>query len=223
MPLPLPTAGLLQAMEQPQSSLPCLPPACKFQLRPADEHRSAGTAWHKFWIWFRSPVMLGQWILRWNPTTPLAVLTLCSEHFNLTSVILKSMMAAGKILYGSHYVKAVQVYFIFHCVVPQLWFPDKMLLVCAMFPDLPRLEKDVYSEAAAAAAKSLQSCPTLCDPIDGSPAGYSIPGILRARTLEWVAIAFSNACTHAQSLQSCPTVCDPMDSSPPGSSVHGIL
>ena len=47
--------------------------------------------------------------------------------------------------------------------------------------------------AAAAAAKSLQSCPTLCDPIDGSPPGSPIPGILQARTLEWVAIAFSNA------------------------------
>ena len=47
--------------------------------------------------------------------------------------------------------------------------------------------------AAAAAAKSLQSCPTLCDPIDGSPPGSSIPGILQARTLEWVAISFSNA------------------------------
>ena len=47
--------------------------------------------------------------------------------------------------------------------------------------------------AAAAAAKSLQSCPTLCDPIDGSPPGSTIPGILQARTLEWVAIAFSNA------------------------------
>ena len=47
--------------------------------------------------------------------------------------------------------------------------------------------------AAAAAAKSLQSCPTLCDPIDGSPPGFSVPGILQARTLEWVAIAFSNA------------------------------
>ena len=46
---------------------------------------------------------------------------------------------------------------------------------------------------AAAAAKSLQSCPTLCDPIDGSPLGSSVPGILRARTLEWVAISFSNA------------------------------
>ena len=44
-----------------------------------------------------------------------------------------------------------------------------------------------------AAAKSLQSCPTLCDPIDGSPWGSSVPGILQARTLEWVAIAFSNA------------------------------
>ena len=46
---------------------------------------------------------------------------------------------------------------------------------------------------AAAAAKSLQSCPTLCDPIDCSPPGSPIPGILQARILEWVAIAFSNA------------------------------
>ena len=49
------------------------------------------------------------------------------------------------------------------------------------------------AEVAAAAAKSLQSCPTLCDPIDGSPPGSPIPGILQARTLEWVAISFSNA------------------------------
>ena len=47
--------------------------------------------------------------------------------------------------------------------------------------------------AAAAAAKSLQSCPTLCDPIDGSPPGSPVPGILQARTLEWLAISFSNA------------------------------
>ena len=44
-----------------------------------------------------------------------------------------------------------------------------------------------------AAAKSLQSCPTLCDPIDGSPPGSPVPGILQARTLEWVTISFSNA------------------------------
>ena len=48
-------------------------------------------------------------------------------------------------------------------------------------------------KAAAAAAKSLQSCPTLCDPIDGSPPGSPFPGILKSRTLEWVAISFSNA------------------------------
>ena len=47
--------------------------------------------------------------------------------------------------------------------------------------------------AAAAAAKSLQSCPTQCDPIDGSPTGSPVPGILQARTLEWVAISVSNA------------------------------
>ena len=52
--------------------------------------------------------------------------------------------------------------------------------------------KKTLSQAAADAAKSLQSCPTLCDPIDGSPPGSPIPGILQARKLEWVAISFSN-------------------------------
>ena len=51
----------------------------------------------------------------------------------------------------------------------------------------------IIHAVAAAAAKSLQSCPTLCDPIDGSPTGSPIPGILQARTLEWVAISFSNS------------------------------
>ena len=49
------------------------------------------------------------------------------------------------------------------------------------------------AKSAAAAAKLLQSCPTLCDPIDGSPPGSPVPGILQTRTLEWVAISFSNA------------------------------
>ena len=52
---------------------------------------------------------------------------------------------------------------------------------------------DFTTAAAAAAAKSSQSCPTLCDSIDGSPTGSSVPGILQARILEWVAISFSNA------------------------------
>ena len=51
----------------------------------------------------------------------------------------------------------------------------------------------VHMSAAAAAAKSFQSCPTLCDPINGSPPGSPVPGILQARTLEWGAISFSNA------------------------------
>ena len=76
----------------------------------------------------------------------------------------------------------------------------------------------------AAAAKSLQSCPILCDPIDGNTPGSSVPGILQARTLEWVAISFwMHACIHAKLLQLCPTLCDPIDGSPPGSSVHRIL
>ena len=74
----------------------------------------------------------------------------------------------------------------------------------------------------AAAAKSLQSCLTLCDPIDGSPPGSSVSGILQASILKWVSISFSNTCIHAKLLQSSPTLRDPMDSSPPGSSVHGI-
>ena len=53
--------------------------------------------------------------------------------------------------------------------------------------------KPLGNVAAAAAAKSLQSCPTLCDPTDGSPPGSPDSGILQARTLEWVAISFSNA------------------------------
>ena len=57
----------------------------------------------------------------------------------------------------------------------------------------PKLSIYLPSFPSPAAAKSLQSCPTLCDPIDGSPPGSPVPGILQARTLEWVAMSFSNA------------------------------
>ena len=79
---------------------------------------------------------------------------------------------------------------------------------------------------AAATVKWLQSCPTLCDLIDGSPLGSSVPGILQARTLEWVPISFSNAWkvkSESEVAQLCPIPSDPMDCSPPGSSVHGIF
>ena len=68
----------------------------------------------------------------------------------------------------------LQCFLVIHSVDPQAHFPGLGL-------------------AAAAAAKSFQSCPTLCDPIDSSPWGSPVPGILKARTLEWVAISFSNA------------------------------
>ena len=84
--------------------------------------------------------------------------------------------------------------------------------------------------AAAAAAKSLQLCPTLCDPIDGDPIGSPVPGILQARTLEWVAISFSHARkwkvkseSESEVAQSYLTLRDPMDFSPPGSSALGIF
>ena len=57
----------------------------------------------------------------------------------------------------------------------------------------PEIEPMNAVVAAAAAAKSLQSCPTLCNPMDGSPPGSPVPGTLQARTLEWVAISFSDA------------------------------
>ena len=58
---------------------------------------------------------------------------------------------------------------------------------------LSEFSPTALAPSSAAAAKSLQSCPTLCDPRDGSPPGSPKPGILQARTLEWVAISFSNA------------------------------
>ena len=61
------------------------------------------------------------------------------------------------------------------------------------FQGRDRIAAAAAAAAAAAVAKSLQSCPILCDPIDGNPLGSPVPGISQARTLEWVAISFSNA------------------------------
>ena len=66
----------------------------------------------------------------------------------------------------------------------RIFFGERNVCLCSTY---------VYMRFTAVAAKSLQSCPTLCDPIEGSPPGSLIPGILQARTLEWVTISFSNA------------------------------
>ena len=68
-----------------------------------------------------------------------------------------------------------------------------MKLEPTIWSEVNQKEKHHIQYAAAAAAKLLQSCPTLCDPTDGSPPGSPVPWILQARTLEWVAISFSNA------------------------------
>ena len=75
--------------------------------------------------------------------------------------------------------------------ISQIWVYIYILLILYIFIHIYIKHKHRY--AAAATAKSLQSCPTPCEPIDGSPPGSPIPGILLARTLEWVAISFSNA------------------------------
>ena len=93
--------------------------------------------------------------------------------------------------------------------------PFSSVSFCLMY--LPK-----FSQQYAAAAKSLQSCPTLCDPMDGSPPGSPIPGILQARIL--VAISFSNTWkvkSESEVAQSCPTLSDLMDCSLLGSSFHG--
>ena len=75
------------------------------------------------------------------------------------------------------------------------WSPAFKIEPVLFLPSV-KSQISIYSStaaAAAAAAKSLQSCPTLCDPVDGSPPGSPVPGILQARTLEWGAIAFSNS------------------------------
>ena len=66
-------------------------------------------------------------------------------------------------------------------------------MLCSFEKKEGRRIKNRIPSAAATAAKSLQSCPTLCDPIDSSQPGFPVPGILQAKTLEWVAISFSNA------------------------------
>ena len=89
------------------------------------------------------------------------------------------------------------------------------------YPSQPTL---IYPHYAAAAAKSLQSCPTLCDPIDGSSPGFPVPGNLQARSLE--CYHFLLQCmkvkTESEVALSCPTLSDPMDCSLPGSSICGF-
>ena len=99
-------------------------------------------------------------------------------------------------------------------------------LPCSLAPSISphNYEPLLLAPAAAAAAKSLQSCPTLCDPMDGSPPGSPVPGILQARTR--VGCHFLLQCMKVKSESEVTRSCltnNPMDCSPPGSSIHGIF
>ena len=120
-------------------------------------------------------------------------------------------MSASMVIYGFHSNLGHQLFLFFFFFTFCAW----SLMNCLL---------DFLSCAVAtAAAKLLQLCLTLCEPMDCSPPGSSAPGILQARILERVAVSFSNACMHIKSLQSFLTLCDPIDGSPLGSSVHRIL
>ena len=93
---------------------------------------------------------------------------------------------------GQHLSK-LQMYIPFDSAILPLGFNSVIFANLQNKKVFIRIHCSIVIATAAAAAKSLQSCPTLCDPIDGSPPGSPIPGILQARTLEWVAISFSNA------------------------------
>ena len=82
--------------------------------------------------------------------------------------------------------------FLLHLFISALIFKISFLLLTLEF-FISSFSRCFRCAATATAAKSLQSCPTLCDPIDGSPPGYPVPGILQARTLAWVSISFSSA------------------------------
>ena len=120
---------------------------------------------------------------------------------------------------------------VLHSICQQIWKTEQgpQDWKSSVFIPIPKKGKAKECSnycTAAAAAKSLQSCLTLCDPIDGSPPGSPVPGILQARTLE-VGCHFLLQCMKVKSesdvAQSCPTLHDPMDCSLPGSSTHGIF
>ena len=116
------------------------------------------------------------------------------------------------------------------CLFKLLYLPGCFLQLCLPVTKKKKLYKqDKYnyyiastiSAATATAAKSLQSCPTLCDPVDGSPPGS--PSLGFSRQEHWSGLPFPFPMRESEVAQLCLTLRDPMDCSPPGSSIHGIL
>ena len=115
------------------------------------------------------------------------------------------------------------LYLYFSC--EPLWLLPHQALLTWCYICLLTCPHPPYTVSAAAAAKSFQSCPTLCDTMDGSPPDSPIPGIFQARTLEWIAISFSNAWKWKVKVKPLSRVwlSNPLDCSPSGSFIHGIF
>ena len=109
---------------------------------------------------------------------------LCTRNFVLTSNLIYRLVSRAACIY-----LAITMYLIVQQDIKIGFFLLQFKLSHREFPGGPWLGLSAFT-----AAKSLQSCPTLCDPIDGSPPGSSVPGILQARTLEWVAISCHGPC-----------------------------
>ena len=123
---------------------------------------------------------------------------------------------------------SIPAHFFLWAPLPALFCTFPFSFLADLIPPLNYIIECLPYAEHYSAAKSLQSCSTLCDPIDGSPPGPAVPGILQARTLEWVAVSSSSAWkwkvkSESEVAQWCPTLSDPMDCSLPGSSVHGIF
>ena len=120
----------------------------------------------------------------------------------------------------------VQWHFCLRYLVPQIFIEFTSKCLGFVFPVSPRLERMNHPfrrRYAAAAAASLQLCPTLCDPIDGSPPGS--PSLGFSRQEHWSGLPFPSPVheSGSEATQSCPTLRDPMDCSLPGSSVRGVF
>ena len=157
----------------------------------------------------------------------LCLLLLTVLHFTVSHLL--SVQSVTLLACSLNARRCMPIVVLYYC----MYFPRYCTVILKMFIFLC-LFLMYYLCTATAAAASLQSCPTLCDPKDGSPPGSPVPGILQARTLEWVAISFSSAAisfssarkwkvkSESEVAQSYPTLSNLMDCSLPGSSIHGI-
>ena len=119
----------------------------------------------------------------------------CPKYWNFSFCIIPSKEIPGLISFRMDWLDllAVQGTLKSLLLLEKFKSINSLALSFLHSPTLTSIHDHCYAPAAATAAKSLHSCPTLCNPLDGSPPGSTTPGILQARTLEWVAISFSNA------------------------------